>query len=155
MAYLAPLTRAEDIYRLLMKIAEAPENEDLKVELRKTASGTKNASVGGGVGGLVGAAAGALLLGPAGAIAGAALGAAVCTTAAVQGTDFKSVPEILRGASREDRQRLAVAAQRVAMELSIELTMGLVVPWVTNDARELLVEVMRSLGYSLPKVIEE
>ena len=155
MAFFFPLTRTEDIYRLLIQIAEAPENEDLKVELRKTASGTKKASVGGGLGGLLGATAGALLFGPVGAVAGAALGATVCTSAAVQGTDFKSIPEILRGASREDKRRLVEAAQRAAVELSIDLTMGLVVPYVTNNARELLVEVMRALGYSLPKAVEE
>ena len=155
MALFSPLTGAEDIYCLLMQIAEAAENKDLKVELRKTASGTRNASLGGGVGGLLGAAAGALLFGPVGAVAGAALGAAACTSAAVQGTDLKSIPEILSGASREDKGRLAEAAKRVSVEISIRLTMGLVVPRVTEEARLLLVQVMRTLGYSLPKVMEE
>ena len=76
------LTRTDDIYRLLLRIAEAPENRDLKVELKKTADGTKRASIGGGVGGVAGAAAGALLFGPVGAVVGAALGAAACTSAA-------------------------------------------------------------------------
>ena len=67
------LTRTDDIYGLLLRIAEAPENRDLKVELKKTADGTKRASIGGGVGGVAGAAAGALLFGPVGAVVGAAL----------------------------------------------------------------------------------
>lgn len=58
------LTRADDIYNLLLQIAEAPRNRDLKVELKKTVKGTKRAAIASAVGGALGAAAGALLFGP-------------------------------------------------------------------------------------------
>ena len=145
------LTRTDDIYRLLLRIAEAPENRDLKVELKKTADGTKRASIGGGVGGVAGAAAGAILFGPVGAVVGAALGAAACTSAATHGADFKSLPELLRGASQGDRRRMAEAARAAAIPLSIELTLKLVVPYMTAEARMLLLEVLQSLGYAVQK----
>ena len=150
-AFAVVLTTPEEIYDLLLRIAEAPENRDLKAELRKTASGTKRASIGGGAGGLAGAAAGALIGGPIGAVVGAALGAAAGTSAATYGADFKSIPELLRGASRDDRRKLVAAALEVAPQLCIGLTMGLVVPYVTPDARQLLMEVLKIAGYVKPK----
>ena len=46
---------------------------------------------------------------------------------------------------------MAEAARAAAIPLSIELTMRLVVPYVTADARMLLLEVLESLGYTVPK----
>ena len=153
-AFAVVLTTPGEIYDLLLRIAEAPENRDLKVEIRKTASGTNRASIGGGAGGLAGAAAGALIGGPIGAIIGAALGAAAGTSAASHGADFRSIPELLRGASRDDRQKLVMAALEVAPRHCIRLTMELVVPYVTSDARRLLLEVLKIVGYVKQKAEE-
>ena len=153
-AFAVVLTTPGEIYDLLLRIAEAPENRDLKAELRKTASGTKRASIGGGAGGLMGAAAGALIGGPIGAVVGAALGAAAGTSAATYGANFKSIPELLRGASRDDRQKLVAAALEVAPRHCIQLTMALVVPYVTPDARQLLLEVLKIVGYLKQKAEE-
>ena len=136
------LTSTDDIYKLLLKIADAPSNSDLKVELEKTAAGATAAFIGGGIGGFVGA----IVAGPFGAVGGATLGAG----AAMCGVpNFKPLPVLLRGASQEDRQKIAVAASSAAISLSIRLTWGLVVPYVTPDARNLLLEVLRGLGYKV------
>lgn len=151
MAATSVLTRTEDIYHLLLRIAQAPESRDLQVEMKKTADGTGRASIGGGVGGVAGAAAGAILFGPVGAVVGAALGAAACTSATTYGTEFKSLPELLREASRDDRQKMAEAARAAATLLSIRLTWELVVPYVTANAQTLLLEVLKSLDYTVSK----
>ena len=48
---------------------------------------------------------------------------------------------------------MAEAATAAAITLSIELTLELVVPYVTADARVLLLEVLQSLGYTVPKSV--
>lgn len=148
------LTDTESIYLLLTQIADAPKNRDLKFELNRTATGTVKAATGAGTGGVMGATAGALLLGPLGAAIGGGLGAFVGAKVAVGNGDFKSVPEILRGASARDKQRLVEAAKTVALQLSIQLAASLVLPAAAGEARSLLVGVMEQLGY-LPKKSEE
>ena len=136
------LTSTDDIYGLLLKIADAPGNSDLKVDLKKTAHGAMWASIGGGLGGLFGA----VVAGPFGAVGGAAVGAGLAMSSV---PTFKPLPVLLRGASQEDRQKIALAASSAAISLSIQLTWRLVVPYVTPDARNLLLEVLRSLGYKV------
>ena len=138
------LKQTEAIYQLLMKIAEAPQCKDIQMELKRAAAGVKRAGIGGSIGGGLGAIGGALLFGPAGAIVGAALGAAY---GASFGGQYKSIPEILRSASQNDRVRIAEVAKTVAWEHSISLTWTLVKPFVTSEAVRLLKLVMEALDY--------
>ena len=134
------LTSTDDIYNLLLQIADAPRNSDLKVPV------TRGWSIEGAV---VGGLSGALVAGPLGAACGAVLGANSSTT-----PNFESLSVLLREASQEDRQKMAVAASSAAISLSIQLTWGLVVPHVTPDARCLLLEILRSLGYKVNSVFK-
>ena len=138
------LRQAEKIYQLLMRIAEAPQCKDIRMELKKTAAGAKSAGIGGSIGGGLGAIGGALLFGPVGAVVGAAVGAAY---GASGGGQYKSIPEILRSASQEDCVRIAEVAKTVAWEHSISLTWTLVEPFVTSEAVRLLKLVMEALDY--------
>ena len=130
------LTSTDDIYNLLLQIADAPRNSDLKVPVTGKTFGGWSAAGGAVVGGV--------LVGLGAAITDATIGMDTSIT-----PNFKSLPVLLRDASQEDRQGMAEAASSAAISLSIQLTWGLVVPHVTPDARYLLLEVLRSLGYTV------
>lgn len=135
----------DDIYRLLLEIAKKTENRNLQVELQKTATGIKQASVGGGLGGVVGAVAGGVMGGRDGAIVGAAVGAAAGSMAATMGQDFKPLLELMEGLSEDDRTKIAEKAREWAIRRGLQLAFNLV---NTKAAQELLVEVVQVLGYT-------
>lgn len=143
------LTQPEDICHLLLRIAEAPENRNMKVKVQKhgyTRIALEALAVG------VAAGAGGLTISVvAGAVAGilcGVLGAAFATcVSADTKSDLKTFPELLQGASQEDCQKIAKIAEAAAYQESIPLTFQLIIPQVTANARKLLIEVRKTLEY--------
>ena len=133
-----------DVIKLLQEIASA--NQDLKADVKNTASKLSKQMIGAGVGGAVGALVGGAVAGPVGGVVGGAVGAGVGATFTAR--KYKSLLELLKDANEEDRRQIIQVTQTVALRLSIGLTTDLLLKSkITGLARTLLIEVFKELGF--------